>query len=221
MPVTGLVADVTTRSVSVSNVVAQDKVYDGSLSVTLVGQATPAGLINGDAVSFVSSTVGTLQDANVGVSKVVSTDYRLTGTSASNYTLVQPDYVKVSVTPKPQTITFDSLADRTYSDRPFLLSGTASSGLAVSFSKLSGPVSVENGTVSILGAGSVTVSAAQLGDLNNAAATSVSRSFTVLKAPATVVIGGSLNVAYDGMSHGVTVSTTPSWSRSALPARPH
>ena len=90
MPVTGLVADVTTRYVSVSNVVAQDKVYDGSLSVTLVGQATPAGLINGDAVSFVSSTVGTLQDANVGASKAVSTDYRLTGTSASNYTLVQP-----------------------------------------------------------------------------------------------------------------------------------
>ncbi|MEI7776752.1 MAG: YDG domain-containing protein, partial [Verrucomicrobiota bacterium] len=68
MPVTGLFADVTTRFVNVANVLAQDKVYDGQLSVALVGQVMPMGLVEGDAVTFVPKFVGMLEDPNVGAS---------------------------------------------------------------------------------------------------------------------------------------------------------
>ncbi|NBV35638.1 MAG: hypothetical protein EBR81_18060, partial [Proteobacteria bacterium] len=116
MPVTGFVADITTRFVNVVNVLAQDKVYDGQLSVALVGEATPVGLVEGDAVTFVPKSVGMLEDPNAGASKLVFTDYQLTGPSAPNYTLLQPDYVKASVTPKELTISGLSAVSRIFNN---------------------------------------------------------------------------------------------------------
>ncbi|HEX8189231.1 MAG TPA: aryl-sulfate sulfotransferase, partial [Pyrinomonadaceae bacterium] len=72
-----------------------------------------------------------------------------------------------------QTITFNALANKTYGDADFTLSATASSGLAVSFSlPAGGQCTLSGGTVHITGAGSCTVTAAQAGDANYAAAAS-------------------------------------------------
>ncbi|MEI7776277.1 MAG: immunoglobulin domain-containing protein, partial [Verrucomicrobiota bacterium] len=108
-----------------------------------------------------------------------------------------------------QTLTFSSLSAKTFLDAPFSLTASAASGLPVTFTVLDGPGTLNSGILTILGAGTVTVRASQAGDLNYAAALSVDRSFTVFKAPATVVIGGTLDVAYDGVGHGATVSTNP------------
>ena len=71
-----------------------------------------------------------------------------------------------------QTINFPNPGTQTYGVAPFALTATASSGLAVSYSVISGPASVSiSGTLTITGAGSVTVQATQGGDGTYAAAT--------------------------------------------------
>lgn len=81
-----------------------------------------------------------------------------------------------------QTITFNPLPEKTYGDPPFTLSATASSGLPVTFSIVSGPATVNVNTITLTGPGQVLVRASQVGDANYDAAPNVDRSFTV-KAP--------------------------------------
>ncbi len=82
----------------------------------------------------------------------------------------------------PQTITFGALANKTYGDADFVVSATATSGLAVSFAA-SGSCTVNAATVHLTGAGSCTVSASQAGDANYNAAPLVSRTFPIARKP--------------------------------------
>ncbi len=95
---------------------------------------------------------------------------------------VQSDFspaLVVTVNKVNQTITFGALATKTFGDPPFTVSATASSGLPVSFSILSGPATIAGNTVTITGAGTVTVRASQPGDATYNTAPDVDRSFTV------------------------------------------
>src|SRR5262249_40739768 len=96
----------------------------------------------------------------------------LTSTTSTSFTVVKGN----------QTISFGSLANKTYGISPFSVSATASSGLSVSFSIVSGPATLAGNTVTITGAGTVTVRASQAGDSNWNAASPVDQSFTVAKA---------------------------------------
>jgi rhamnogalacturonyl hydrolase YesR len=84
-----------------------------------------------------------------------------------------------------QTITNGSLSSHTYGDTPITLNASASSGLPVSFSLLSGPASLAGNTLTITGAGTVVVQASQAGNANYAA-TNVNLSFVVNPAALTV-----------------------------------
>lgn len=88
------------------------------------------------------------------------------------------------VTKGNQTISFDALADATYTPSlTVTLSATASSELPVSFAVTSGPATLANGNeLTITGAGTVTVLASQSGDNSWNPATSVSRTLSVAKA---------------------------------------
>ncbi len=83
---------------------------------------------------------------------------------------------------KAQTIDFPALADKTYGDAPFVISATATSGLPVSFTVVSGPVSIAGDTVTITGAGSAEIRAEQGGNSNYEAAVAVSQTFSIAKA---------------------------------------
>lgn len=78
-----------------------------------------------------------------------------------------------------QTITFATLADRSFTRQAVALSASASSGLAVSFSVVSGPANVIGNLLTLNGVGTVVVRAAQAGDGQFAAADAVERSFVV------------------------------------------
>jgi hypothetical protein len=85
-------------------------------------------------------------------------------------------------TKEAQTISFDPLADKLVTDDPFTVSATATSGLPVSFSILTGPASIEGNTITLSGQpGTVTVQATQSGDIDYFAAQTVSQSFEVNK----------------------------------------
>ncbi|RMG87180.1 MAG: DUF11 domain-containing protein [Bacteroidetes bacterium] len=79
-----------------------------------------------------------------------------------------------------QTITFDPLPNKLTTDPPFALTATASSGLPVSFTLVSGPATLSGNTLTLDGtAGTVVVRASQAGDANWNPAPDVTRSFSV------------------------------------------
>lgn len=95
--------------------------------------------------------------------------------SAGNYSTIASVIATYSPpdTKLPQTITFGALSKQVVGDAPFALSATASSGLPVSFSVLSGPVILSGNIVTMTGAGLAVLRASQSGDATNAPAPDV------------------------------------------------
>ena len=85
-----------------------------------------------------------------------------------------------------QIIAFPQIAEKTFGDLPFLLSASASSGLPVVFSLLSGPATLSGDTMTLTGAGTVTLRASQAGDSTYPPADDVEQTFFVSKAQQTI-----------------------------------
>lgn len=94
-----------------------------------------------------------------------------------------------NVSKADQSIIFGGLANKYITDPPFPIMATASSGLQVSFSVLSGPAILNGTNLSITGAGTVTVRASQSGNVNYNAAQNVDRGFVVSKLPQFITFG--------------------------------
>ncbi|NBC83407.1 MAG: T9SS type A sorting domain-containing protein [Bacteroidetes bacterium] len=86
-------------------------------------------------------------------------------------------------TPKQnQTITFGALSNKTYGDADYTISASASSGLSVSFSSSDPSVATVSGnTITVVGAGTTTITASQAGDDDYYAAPEVDRDLIVEK----------------------------------------
>jgi hypothetical protein len=187
----------------------------GTASVTLTGTlgtntCSPIYPANGDPVTAAingHAVAGTVTDST-GDFTITYNDPSLATDGANTYAITYAyagnaniflggatnASTSLTVTPVNQSITFGSLANQTYGVAPYALNATASSGLAVSFSVLSGPANILGSTITITGAGLVTVQASQAGNANYNAATPVTNSFTVFPLP--VVLTGSR--LYDG-----------------------
>ncbi len=88
-----------------------------------------------------------------------------------------------------QTITFAELDEKTFGDEPFDLTAISSSGLAVVYSSSDETVATIDGSeVTIIGAGSTTITASQVGNSEYLAATDVEQILTVNKADQTITI---------------------------------
>ncbi len=143
------------------------------LPVSYSSSNTSVATVSGNTVTIVgagSTTINASQVGNVNYSAATSINENLTIDQAS------------------QTITFGTLADVTYGGSPFMLSGTSSSGLPVSYSSSNTSVATVSGnTVTIVGAGSTTINASQVGNINySAAVTSVNQNLTVEQASQTI-----------------------------------
>jgi|GEM_PF-1074824 len=111
------------------------------------------------------------------------------------------------VNPANQTITFNPIPNHATTDAPFTISASASSGLPVTFTILSGPASVSGNTITLTGApGTVTVQASQGGNANFNAAPNVNQSFTV-SAPF-IQITASGVITNNGSGYTMTVTLT-------------
>lgn len=115
-----------------------------------------------------------------------------------------------------QTITFATLTSKYVNATPIALSATASSNLAVTYS-VTGPATLSGSTLTLTGAeGTVSVTAAQAGNTSYNAATSVTRSFAVTKAPQTITFNTLPNLVKTASpqtlsatsSSGLTISYT-------------
>lgn len=104
----------------------------------------------------------------------------LTASQAGNvdYNAATPVVRDVTAIKANQTITFNPLADKTIGEPPFAITGTATSGLAVTFTA-GGACAVLGNTVTLSAAGSCTLTAHQLGDMNYNAAPDVAHGFAI------------------------------------------
>lgn len=95
--------------------------------------------------------------------------------------------IAIDISAGNQTISFGALSDVTYGDPSFNLSATATSGLPVSFYSSNTLVATVSGnTVTIVGAGTTTITAAQDGDADWNPALNVQQTLTVNKADQTI-----------------------------------
>src|SRR6185369_11167197 len=77
---------------------------------------------------------------------------------------------KLMVIKRSQDILFEQPRDRKVGEPPFIISATATSGLLVTFTVVSGPAQIKDNKVTPTGAGRVVLKAAQAGDATYAAA---------------------------------------------------
>ena len=142
------------------------------------GQTLASSTLSGGSASVAGSFSFTAPSTapNAGTANQSVT---FTPTDDVNYNTTTTD-VSVTVNKSNQIITFGALADKTTADAPFALTGTANSGLAISYSSSNTAVAtIAGSTVTIVGAGQTTITASQPGDDNFNAATSVDQTLTV------------------------------------------
>ena len=151
--------------------------------------ATLTGFVNGETSAVVSGSAA-LSTTATPTSAAGSYPIAVTGgtLAATNYDF---GFVTGTLTvgATGQTITFAALANVTTANGPIPLTASATSGLPVTFTLVSGPATLSNSTLTLTGAtGTVVVRASQPGNANFTAATAVDRSFTVASATPPPVI---------------------------------
>jgi len=158
--------------------------------------------------------------------------FRAFATSDGGTTFSDPS--SITTQKNDQAVTFDVLSDKTYGEAPFTLTATASSGLPVAFTSSNTSVATVSGaTVTILGAGSTTITAGQAGNATYNAAPAIPRTLTVHKKTLTVMPDNQTRNAgqpnptwtlvYAGFVAGdtaVVLDTAPTATCSATPDSP-
>jgi hypothetical protein len=161
----------------------------------LSGPAT----ISGSTVTLTGAGTVVLQD-----SQAADGNYAASTQNAA-FTVAQESQT-IAFAPPPSPVP--------YASGPIALSATASSGLSVAFSVLSGPATVSGSTLTIAGIGTVVVAANQPGNQNYLAAPQVTYSIAVNKGFPAIVVGGTPNPVF--LKASVTLTATLS-SSAATP----
>ena len=149
-----------------------------SFSVSATGNPSPFFQWRKAGVPILGATTSALSLSNVSIADAGTYDV-VVSTGAGSVT-------SSAVTLRLyQSISFGALPDQYYGAGPLTLTATASSGLAVTFAKNSGPANLSGNSLALSGTGSVSVRASQVGDSTYAAAPNVDQAFNVLPSFAT------------------------------------
>jgi hypothetical protein len=154
---------VTSYSITSSGGTVADYSISPNIAVTPrngISFSTSTGLISGTPVAAAASDTFTITAANAG------------GTTTATFS--------ITVGIGSQTITFPALGNITLGGTAPTLAATASSGLTVSYaSTTTGVCTVSGSSITVLTAGTCSITASQAGDANYGAAANVSKSFTI------------------------------------------
>ena len=142
--------------------------YDGNIKPVSV-TTTPEGLAT--TITYNGETI-VPENAGTYTIKATINEANYNGTATEILTINKAN----------QTITFEDLADVTYGDTSFNLNATSTSGLPVTYTSSNAAVATVVGNmVTIVGAGTTTITASQTGNINYNEALNVEKTFTVLK----------------------------------------
>jgi hypothetical protein len=183
----------------------------GSIAAQTVGtpltlSATASSTLT---VSFASTTPSVCTVSGTTATMLTSGTCTIQATQPGNSTYGPATPVSQSFTVNglAQTITFGAIATQTVGT-PLTLSASASSTLAVTFASTTSSVcTVSSTTATMLTSGTCTIQATQAGNSTYAAATPVSRSFTVNAASQTITFGA---IATQTVGTPLTLSATAS-----------
>lgn len=166
-------------------------------AVTGAGSYTASGFVNGETSSVIggSATYSTTYTTTTAVGSIgVTITPIVSSLTATNYSFTAATGT-VTVSIANQTITaLTTPVTKILSDVPYSVATTATSGLTVTYSSsnLSVATVAANGTVTIQGLGTATITASQAGDGNYNAATSVTQALTVNPNPSISATPSSL-----------------------------
>ncbi|MFN5325745.1 MAG: YDG domain-containing protein [Bacteroidota bacterium] len=215
-----LSADITAKSLSITGVTTQNKVYDGTTAATLSGTASYVGLATGDVFGTVSGTaVAVFSDATVGSTKSVT----VTGYVApsANYTVTQPTGLTARITAKVINGIFSSI-DKVYDGNDsakiisraligVLINDTSEVKLAGGYAKFENPEIGQNKTVSLIGAVLTGVKAGNY-SLTNVNTTTAS----ILSGKTSYFSLNKLTSVQAGIRAGYTVTRRDAYNNPAL-----
>jgi len=170
--------------------------YDGGVAI-----GAPVSVAGGSASMSSSAFAGGMHS----ITATYAGDPNFTGSTTTGATLI--------TVASAQTITFPAINPVSYGVAPFTLNATASSGLAVTFSVVSGPATVSGTTLTIRGAGSVVIQADQSGNAGFTVATPVQQTLVVNKASTSTALVTSAS----RVNVNANVTLTASVRASGLP----
>ncbi len=199
-----------------------------TLNATVTSNAPSSAVVNEGTVEFTvkqgTTVIGTTTSGNV-TAGAASVSYTIPGGTIVGSYSIEAVYIPATVAPNfngssdlskllgigktTQTITFGTLANKTYLDPAFTVSAMASSGLAVSFAP-SGNCTIAVDLVTITGAGSCTITASQAGDSNYNPATDVSQSFNIGKATPVITWANPADIVYGTALSATQLNATAS-----------
>ncbi|MDE3073932.1 MAG: hypothetical protein KGJ86_00760, partial [Chloroflexota bacterium] len=198
--------------------------YGGTATLTAT-LTTPGALgktlyfsLNGKAAgSAVANSAGVAALAGVSLSGINAGTYTGAVSASVSSGGANGTAGDLAVAKASQTITFGALANKTYGDPAFPVSGTSSAGLAVTFAAAgdctaSALSPQSSALITAVAAGSCTITASQAGGVNYSTAANVAQTFTIAKASQTITFGTLSNKTYGDAPF--TVSATAS---SGLP----
>jgi hypothetical protein len=151
-----------------------------------------ASASSGLSVSYTSSntSVATVTGATVTIVGVGQSIITAIQPGNSNYNAANTVQQDLTVSKSNQSIDFGTLSDKVFGDGPFDLTATSTSGLTVDYSSSDLSVATVSGnTITIVGAGSTTITASQAGNTNYNVANDVQQSLTVTKAEQAITFG--------------------------------
>ena len=208
---TGLTATVSQQSVTVGGVTVPTRAYNTTTSASLsTGAYNFTGIVSGDAVTLDDSAyVATFDTAGAGTMKVVSiSGLALSGDDAQNYALTQP-ILQGDIVKAVAVITF-ATPSTIYDGTPRPLQTTTTPASLSVIPSYTGTGSTTYGPTSSAptNAGAYSL-VASVNDVNYEG--SNTSAWTINKQTVTVTATQSaLNPTFNGSSHPVPVSTTPS-----------
>ena len=110
---TGLTATISQKAVTINNMQAADKIYDGTTAGTLSGGSL-SGIFGSDQAQVSLSQNGVFISATVGSNIGITSTSSLSGAQSGNYSLVQPTGITASITTKDLTVSGASVVTKTY-----------------------------------------------------------------------------------------------------------
>ena len=171
---------------------------------------TATGGSSGHAVTFTSSdeTVASVSGSTVTIEGAGTATITASQAGNDNYSAALDVSQSLTIEKASQAITFEALTDKTYGDAAFDLTATGgSSGHAVTFTSSDETVaSVSGSTVTIVGAGTATITASQAGNDNYSAALDVQQTLTIEKASQAITFAALADKTYGDADFDLTAT---------------
>lgn len=204
-----------TQTLTVSTAIQAQTITFPSLAVKRIGDADfdpGATASSGLPISYASSNtaVATIVNGKIHVIAAGTSVISASQTGNASYAPATVVQQTLTVDKATQTISFTSLPVKNVGDADFDPGATATSGLSVSYSSSNTAVAIiTNGKISIVGAGTSTITVSQAGNATYAPAPNVQQTLTVSKGSQTITFSPltSRKITDADFSPGATASS--------------